>query len=211
MPARAIFSDDTEALAHYGVLGMKWGVRRYENKDGTLTAEGKTHKKELARVRNVVKSTDAANSIVDSLSKNEKDVLGAEGKHWVDPKNARDASKNIIRRIIQQDESGNPVGFLEIENRGNRIGQVSLATRSGDAYRGKGHASSMVDKAVKWFDRYGYAELDALEWIAHKDNKASISLAEKHGFKPADMKEFHPDWDDYPDWKYYVYRKGERR
>ena len=28
-------------LYHYGVLGMKWGVRRYENKDGSLTDLGK--------------------------------------------------------------------------------------------------------------------------------------------------------------------------
>ena len=28
-------------LMHYGVLGQKWGVRRYQNPDGTLTPEGK--------------------------------------------------------------------------------------------------------------------------------------------------------------------------
>lgn len=28
-------------LTHWGVLGMKWGVRRYQNKDGSLTPAGK--------------------------------------------------------------------------------------------------------------------------------------------------------------------------
>lgn len=30
-----------EYLAHHGILGQKWGVRRYQNSDGTLTAAGK--------------------------------------------------------------------------------------------------------------------------------------------------------------------------
>ena len=34
---------DTNELYHHGVLGMKWGIRRYQNKDGTLTEAGKRH------------------------------------------------------------------------------------------------------------------------------------------------------------------------
>ena len=30
-------------LAHYGIKGMKWGVRKYQNYDGTLTDAGKKH------------------------------------------------------------------------------------------------------------------------------------------------------------------------
>lgn len=30
-----------DELTHHGIKGMKWGVRRYQNTDGTLTPKGK--------------------------------------------------------------------------------------------------------------------------------------------------------------------------
>lgn len=32
-------------IYHHGILGQKWGVRRYQNKDGSLTAAGKQRQK----------------------------------------------------------------------------------------------------------------------------------------------------------------------
>lgn len=32
---------NSNELMHHGVLGMHWGVRRYQNKDGSLTAAGR--------------------------------------------------------------------------------------------------------------------------------------------------------------------------
>lgn len=33
--------NDPNVLMHYGIKGMKWGVRRYQNEDRTLTPAGK--------------------------------------------------------------------------------------------------------------------------------------------------------------------------
>ena len=36
-----IGNDESPSLSHHGILGMKWGIRRYQNSDGSLTAAGK--------------------------------------------------------------------------------------------------------------------------------------------------------------------------
>ena len=57
-------------LKHYGVKGMKWGVRRYQNEDGTLTALGKERyytedeqRKTYERARNFVVKEGYGNSL----------------------------------------------------------------------------------------------------------------------------------------------------
>ena len=43
------FTNDSYELQHHGILGMKWGIRRYQNEDGSYTKAGlKRYKKSAA-------------------------------------------------------------------------------------------------------------------------------------------------------------------
>lgn len=56
-------------LVHYGIKGQQWGVRRYQNEDGTLTSEGKRRYSELNDENNTSKAEKTRKKIFTSLSK----------------------------------------------------------------------------------------------------------------------------------------------
>lgn len=60
-------SDLEEYLAHFGIKGMKWGVRRYQNKDGSLTAAGK--KRVSNAQKDASKLADKAKTYYESVNK----------------------------------------------------------------------------------------------------------------------------------------------
>lgn len=77
----ALFSDSY--LEHHGILGMKWGVRRFQNKDGTLTPKGKKRYSDDYREAKTLEKKGIKNLSNEELSRlNERRRLEKEYKDY---------------------------------------------------------------------------------------------------------------------------------
>lgn len=69
---------DELELLHWGIKGMKWGVRRYQNKDGTLTPAGKKrYNAEMERLKNeekILKNKEVTRAKLAKLESKQKEI-----------------------------------------------------------------------------------------------------------------------------------------
>ena len=72
-----------EYLAHHGILGQKWGIRRFQRLDGTRTAAGKEHAKELAKEEQTEGLTKESESKTESHQETKKKGLTDEQKRAI--------------------------------------------------------------------------------------------------------------------------------
>lgn len=92
-------------LCHAGIKGMKWGVRRYQNTDGSLTPAGKQRYARDAREKGYDKQDDGGRYYKTVGKKNRREDLDVNADRYV--KEDRERSKQLL------DESANMSGKLK--------------------------------------------------------------------------------------------------
>lgn len=139
-------------LTHYGIKGMRWGVRRYQNPDGSLTERGKK------RVRKEYKR---------EVDKARTDVLSRNTKRQADAYNeaADRMNKGGIDRFNKQQEKkygkdfANREGYFDdYQKQFNKL-YASIYNKSlYEAYQGNKH----FQRSVELVEQYGMVKWDEL-------------------------------------------------
>lgn len=102
-------------LKHWGVKGMKWGIRRYQNKDGSLTRAGK--KRQAA---NLEKARQAKKAKQDEMQEREE-----KRSKLLKSTDATELYKN--RELLSTEEINERLNRLNAEQ---RLSQLSNQTKS---------------------------------------------------------------------------------
>lgn len=183
-------------LAHHGIKGQKWGVRRYQNPDGTLTAEGrkkysKYYTKEgtlTSRGTKLIKGSKVGDKVdektlVNAIAKSEKvtrGILIAEGSllavgavavasKAIDNKVQEGRSSNIFKSLYEFTEEAKTSANIEGSLSGDRLHKKAweqTADRTQEV---------MTDTMANVYDKYSGSKR-----ISGKDYKQTMAdLREK--------------------------------
>ena len=126
-----------DELYHYGIKGQKWGVRRFQNKDGSLTPVGR-QRYSYDDFKNAKANIDKANEVV----KSGKIVSETVGKRAQDAFN-KQYNKQIQKSISEMSDKE----LREVVNRLNMEEQYTRMMQSRAPKLGKNKVDEILDYA----------------------------------------------------------------
>ena len=121
---------NADELKHYGVKGMKWGVRRFQNSDGSLTADGKK-RYSGDNLKDIQKQVNQGKNVVDGVKKTK----------------AKAAEKRTEKKIKDDLSQMSDKELRDIVNRLNMEERYMQVMKSRDVQVGKSKADKILDYA----------------------------------------------------------------
>ena len=156
----------SDYLMHYGIMGMKWGVRRFQNPDGSLTEEGRKRYGDIMtkdQMKNIVRSYNLRTGSNKTINKNTT-FKTKDGKVY-DYKG---------RRIDTENEVADPKNEAEKKEKEKK----EAAEKKTDTDKSKKEVSKMSDQELRELNNRMQAEIDYKDKYARLHPK-KISAAEE--------------------------------
>ena len=170
-----------DELYHFGVKGMKWGVRRYQNEDGSLTSLGKKRDKMLSDRKIAKKRSTRSNIVNAEYSRREfedaKTRLKLENQKKKS-KRQQDLEKKYMKQGFTKDEAE-----IKAYNRAKTetilkvAGGIALASAA--AYVAYKHYDKVTDRVFEKGSKIGRLTNDGSE----PTNRAFYGFVNKHDQK----------------------------